>query len=170
MVLRLGVWEHQEEHGHKPWHFYDRGKKEVSPNRLVLQRVKRGQADAGNGETEEVICALLSGDWLNVKSLCDTLVSQMTKMFSISDVAALGPCSVVCFYGKFKVLSFVLVTFLLGILLHLWRPCDCYNRSYVCKYSFNSCPVVLNFINWPDLQWSLWLQSLGKCWKLLQIS
>lgn len=57
-----------------------------------------------------------------------------------------------------------------GLLLHLWLPCDCYNRSYVCKYSFNSCPVVLNFINWPDLQWSLWLQGLGKCWKLLQIS
>ena len=91
----------------------------------------------------------LGGDCLNVNSLCDTLISQMTKMFSISDMTALGQCSVVCLYGMFKILSFVLVIFLIcGCQVIVTTVPMCVSIHLIPA----SCPVGLNSINWPDLQ------------------
>lgn len=121
------------------------GKKDVSPDRFV-SRGQSGQADVGSGETEEVVCPLHSGDCSSVNSLCDILISQITKMICISEMADLGQYPVVCFYGKFKSLSLVLVSFLLAYF-------------YICAYHVSvitgltgisiplipvSCPVGLN--------------------------
>lgn len=64
MVLRPGVREHQEEHGHKPWHSHDRqGEERSFSQQIGMQGVKRAQADAGNGETEEVMLEMVRQRW-----------------------------------------------------------------------------------------------------------
>ena len=76
----------------------------------------------------ETICVLSSGDCPNINSVCNTLIFQKTKMTSLSDIAALRQCPVVCFYGKISSFYVCLGCFF-SAYFYICFPCDCYNKS-----------------------------------------